>query len=255
MRGFRFILSLILLLQFSTAKSQLMNIGWDEVIVGVGPSNYFGDIGGATSSGMPVFANLNLFTKAPSYYAGVSYSVHPRFDLRLMGNYTNLFGSDAGSTFADKGRDYEFTSTIMGADLLVISTVFSKNRAKSPLLGNQSNRPKNHFNRRTGLHRKNIYLKMYLYAGLGYGKVSVSGNPSLVATDSYVSSSTTITIPMGAGIKHSISDHMYIGFEGGWKFNTGDYLDGRSTEASNVSDLFFTANVYVTYTFLNKKRL
>ena len=83
------VLFLILLMPFHFLSAQRSDVG-----VALGPTLFFGDLGGANAIGRPLFFDLERSLIKPVFTGFYHYQASQRWGFKLMGSYTSIAGDD-----------------------------------------------------------------------------------------------------------------------------------------------------------------
>jgi len=206
---------------FCTVAHAQRGYNW-EFGVGLGVSNYLGDIGGREKEARPFLADMKLAKTRWVETAYVKYRFDPLFGVRMAFNHMRIEGADNLSI--NPGRQYRnlsFRNDIFDMEATVHWFIY--NSAKP--LGIYS--------------RSNVYMTAYLFAGLGGFHHSPKANyqGSWVAlqplqTEAVEYKKWGYCLPFGAGFYLTINKRKRshrIGFELNWRYSNTDYLDDIST--------------------------
>jgi hypothetical protein len=231
----------ILLVMASTSHAQRWKLRRWEAMMGVGTSNYFGDIGGAADEqNWFGLKDLEIGQTRPSFFLGVRYKIEP--DLAIRGNllYGYLSGNDLGSKNND--RAYSFSSTLFEPSVVAEYYFISEEeRRRSSAL----------FSKR-GMLNNYSKIGVYFFAGVGgaFFNPELEADLSTRSLDEYGGySKFTLAIPIGLGLKYVIDDNLSIGFSLGGRFTFSDYLDSfnPSVSANTANDIYYMSSLSVIY--------
>ena len=240
----RFIIS-ILLVCFSIGNlfAQKWKLTRYEASIGIGPANYFGDIGGAaTRNNWFGIKDIQLLRTRPSFSLGARYKIRPDKAVKFNLNYCWLSATDEGSLNPTRGADrkgYKFNTQLIETSIQFEYSFFVEDKKRTSFAI---------FNKRGML---NNYSKFNLYGFLGVGSVmffpSFIGkpNPSIEITNGY--SKVAGIIPGGLGFKMIYSSKLALGIELGSRYTFSDYLDGFHTNFSKANDIYYLTTFNLVY--------
>lgn len=191
-----------------------------EIGAGVGMAGYLGDYNGSLARGMQPAASI----------VG-RYNMNPWMALRLNIGYGKMKG-------ASKNADTWYPTTdqpgyTFNNSLYDLSVVYEYN-----FLPYGTGRD----------YRGAKRFTPFLLAGLGLGMCSTPEKTR-----------TTMTLPLGIGVKYKISERLNVGLEWAINFTTSDWLDGvkdpydiESTGMFKNTDAFHRLQLSLTYSFSPK---
>ena len=215
-----------------------------EALFGVGFCNYFGDIGGATSSDNWFgIKDISIKHTRPSAYIGARFKIRTNVAVKLNLMYGYIAGDDANSKNNDRG--FSFYSRIFEPSFQAEYSLISEEQRK---------RSNAMFNKR-GMMNNYSQINLYLYAGIGGVFFNPQVNDAMQAGPFYDSehSKAGIVIPAGIGLKYVISQQWSIGAEFGVRWTTTDYLDGYSSQWSKANDLYYFGHIHGIYRIRTSK--
>ncbi len=201
-----------------------------EITVGLGISNFLGELGGRNQVGSPFVWDLEFSQTKPAVSFGYRYYAAQLLSIRINGTYGILAGNDnlTKEPFR-QNRNLSFKSDILEAQLCFEFHPFQEQ------LG--------HFHDLRGVKgMKSSRMGLYLFAGVGGfyfnpkaqfdGKwvelqpLGTEGQGLPEGPEEY--SLTQICIPMGLGIRKAMSKNMTIGLELQYTKTFTDYIDDVS---------------------------
>lgn len=207
-----------------------------ELYAGIGPANYFGDIGGtADENNWFGLKDLDLLRSRPGFIAGLRYIPGNYFGINGSAALGWLSGDDAGGR--NEARGYIFNTTFLE---LAARGEFFPVRDLRLLRGVD----------RRGLVRNYGTISFYLFGGAGAIVYYVIPNESLKnrrERDDIDHGMVTMVLPAGIGAKLGISNHMDIGFEIGGRYSLNDYLDGFTSPTATSNDIYYLTTVQIIY--------
>jgi hypothetical protein len=217
--------------------SQRWKLRRAEAVVGLGASNYFGDIGGAASdNNLLGLKDIDLFSTRPNIAVGGRYRLTE--DMNLRGNFA--FGYLEGTDMESKNepRNYAFSTSIFEFSGIFEYCLIPENNPVNFSLGSL----------RDGLRSNNANLNTYVFAGLGASYFDVKALDDLATSDRFNDSKNmTLVVPVGVGIKYPVASMTHIGFEIGGRWTSTDYIDGLTTKWSEAYDIYYFTNFNVVF--------
>jgi hypothetical protein len=227
---------LILCLAMPFSYSQLWKMRRWEASVGVGPSFFFGDIGGFSQT-------ENILGIRDMTYKQTRFDINGNLKYR----YTRTVNARVSMTYglfhatdmrgSNEGRSMEASTSIF-EPALIGEYYFIKNYSENSYL----------FVRRKSSFIFNLLksLDFYAFGGIGGAAYWVNGNDELVAKN-MKSSGFTAVIPAGLGTTLVYSPNLNFGLEVGGRYAFTDYLDGYTSQYSKANDVYYFLNLTVTY--------
>lgn len=210
-----------------------------EVIVGIGSTNFMGELGGSDKAGSHFIRDFEFASSRPLIYVGYRYKLHPNFALRGSAYYGYISGNDALSDdIYRKARNISFRSP-----LAELGVNFEYHILKEK------------YGHRYDLRRirgKGNKPSLYIFTGVAgfyfnpQGKytddtwynlqpLGTEGQGIVSTREKY--SRFSVAIPMGFGVGFLINRQLAIGAEFGFRYTFTDYLDDVSTTYVD-NDLF-----------------
>jgi hypothetical protein len=207
-----------------------------EAVGGVGPSFFFGDIGGY-SIGKNILGvkDMSYLQTRFDLNGNLKYRVNRTFNVRLSLTYALLHGTDDRGS--NEGRAFE-AATSMFEPALIGEYYFIKNYAENSYL----------FVKRRGSFISGLLrsLDFYVFAGIGGNAYTVKGNDALV-DHGMTSKGFAAVIPGGLGATLVYSPNINFGLEVGGRYAFTDFLDGYTSQYSKANDVYYFLNFTVTY--------
>ena len=238
------IISFLLILFSVDGFGQRWKLRRYEVGFGVGSTHSHVDIG-------PQNKEINNFFNGarPNVSLDVRFKISPSFAVNLDLGYLNMAGKDIDEP--TRGRNYSFVSHNFEHTVRGEYYILGEGRA----FGSQAN-----YNRRGMV---NNYNKVYLYVFTGFGgimsKGSVKdmdngdlppdGNPGYDNNMHY-----GLVIPVGAGLKYTISAVWSLNLEAGYRWSSSDYLDSYASAFSKYNDNYYTTSFKALYKIRNNRK-
>ncbi len=212
-----------------------------EAVVGIGPSFFFGDIGGYSKTiNILGFKDLSLHQTRFNFNANFKYRVTQAVNVR--------FGLTAGAFHAtdirgsNENRDFE-ASTLFIEPALLGEYYFIKNKAEDSYLFTKG--------QGSGFIGLLKSLDFYVFSGIGGIGYSVRGNDKFenrgVNTGGF-----SAVIPAGIGGTLIYSPNFNFGFEFTGRYSFTDNLDGYNPpQYSTSNDVYYFFNFTITYKLKN----
>ena len=228
---------LILLLSFlypATTQAQAWRMKRYEAIVGIGTSNYFGDIGGYSKGENALgFKDISLSSTRPSIYLGARYKLYEPIAIKLNLITGFISGSDEGGI--NEGRNFKFSATIFEPSVQVEYSFLKEKEAQSYLMMKGS-----------GMKSFRSSISAYVFVGIGGGFFWPKAKEDLVDYEIDYNKATLV-VPMGLGAKYGLNSNWSVGFELGGRLTTTDYLDGYTSPYSESNDVYYFAVINFVY--------
>lgn len=206
-----------------------LNLGYAQIYeVGVfgGGSNVIGDVGSTTF----------VAPKKVAFGGIVRWNRSPRHSYRASVVYTTLFGNDYGSSDPKrKARGYNFNAPSLEVSAGMEFTFLDFD-----------------------LHRRSFNFSPYIYTG-----VSMLNHPNFYYNGNRLISEKTRSnaygIPIGLGLKATLTEHIIFGIEIAARYTFSDELDGSVPDTKelkrlrfgnfNNTDWYVFSGFTLTYTF------
>jgi hypothetical protein len=213
-----------------------------EAMAGVGTANYFGSIGGSSSThNWFGLKDIDILGTRPSFYGAIRYKIQRDQAIKFNLLFGWLSGSDKGSKNATRGVDkkgYSFNSYISEQSFQYEYSFLTEDVRKTSYAL---------FNRR-GMMNNYSKLNGYLFVGAGgvLFKPVFSGSPTKY---DYIKTSPgyTAVIPAGIGFKMIYNNYYALGIELGGRYTFSKYLDGQSSKFSKANDIYYFGNITIIY--------
>jgi hypothetical protein len=208
-----------------------------EVSGGIGPTFFFGDVGGY-SHGENVLGIKDMTFLQTRVNADISlrYRIIQTVSARLSFSGGLLKATDERGS--NEGRDFEASTTFFEPALLG-EYYFIKNKSENSYKFVSSGK--------RFLSTLLSSLDIYVFTGIGGMKYTVSGNDALESNPAFKSGGFTAVIPAGVGANMVYSPNFNFGLELGGRYALSDYLDGYTSQYSSRNDVYYFLNFVVTY--------
>jgi len=241
MKKYKYIVLVVLMVIPSLVFSQRWKLSRAEYMYGIGVSNYFGDIGGASTSDASSFLDIDIVNTRYVLSVGYRYRLYDRIAVKGSFSYANFYGADANSV--NEGRNYSFK-----ANLFELSGHVEYHITKEKQMVSYSS-----MSLRGKLRKVNAGINFYVFAGLG----GAYFKPKSLEGSSYDgryegNKNLSLVFPVGFGAKYPISTRAYVGLELGRRFVTSDYIDGFKPEAGQKKDTYYFTVISVSYKIKKK---
>ena len=227
---------LIFCLTAPFSEAHLWKMRRYEAVVGVGPSFFFGDIGGfSRSENILGIRDLTYLQTRFNINGNLKYRITRDINVRLSMTYALLRANDERGSNED--RDFDATASIF-EPALIGEYYFIKNEAENSYVFVSGKGPfiSEFFNS----------LDFYVFAGIGGISYTVKGNDALV-TQGMETGGFAPVIPAGLGATLIFTPNINFGVEAGGRYAFTDYLDGYTSQYSKANDVYYFLNFTVTY--------
>ncbi|MCX6253494.1 MAG: hypothetical protein NTV31_03345 [Bacteroidia bacterium] len=230
---------IILLISFIvplTEAQQLWKMRRYEATAGLGPTLFFGDIGGfSKSKNILGLRDMSFLQTRVDLNFNFKYRIIQDVNARLSLAYGFLHATDTRGSNEDRG--FEASISIF-EPALIGEYYFIKNKSESSYLFNKG--------RAKGFGQLFRSLDFYVFTGIGGLNYSIKGNDKLVS-HGINSGGFTAIIPVGAGTTLVFSPDFNFGVEFGGRYSFSDNLDGYTSQYYSSNDVYYFFNFTVTY--------
>lgn len=196
----------------------------------IGFSTYMGDL---SKSPYGDFQASDL-----SLGAFFRYNFSERFALRLHADLMNVHGDDAVT--GDANRNLSFRSSIYEFGGMLEFNIL-------PLIPDEGKRIAPYVFAGISMFGFNPEAKDSRGNWVALAPLGTEGqypNTTPTASDPYPYGTTSIAIPMGAGVRYALTDNLLVGLEVGFRYTGTDYLDDVSTVYPNFTRLSADARAF-----------
>jgi hypothetical protein len=229
---------LMICLTFPFSNAQLWKMKRWEVLGGMGPTFFFGDIGGfSRTKNILGLRDLSFLQTRFDINGNLKFRLTRDVNIRLSLTYGMFHATD--SRGSNESRNFE-TSTNFFEPAVIGEYSFIKNYAENSYL----------FMKQKQGFMRNLFRSLDFYAFTGFGGLSfnVKGNALLSAYPGFTKSGFTAVIPAGLGTTLVFSPNLNFGLEVGGRYAFTDYLDGyTNSQYSKANDVYYFLNFTVTY--------
>lgn len=227
-----------LTIPFTNLQSQqLWKMRRSEITAGLGPSFFFGDIGGfSRDKNILGFRDLSFMQTRYNYTFSLKYRILEDISARLSFSRGLLHATDTRGS--NENRGFEASTSIFESALLGEYSFIKNKREKSYL-----------FYKGKAMPIQNLFesFDFYAFGGIAGLSYSVKGNDVLVNSGKMKTGGFTVVIPIGIGTEFVYTPDLNFGLEIGGRFPFSDYLDGLTTQFSSSNDVYYFFNVTISY--------
>ena len=232
-----FLLIMSFLFAFSTnqVNGQLWRMRRFELVGGLGPSFFFGDIGGfSRKENVLGFKDLTFLQTRYNLNLSGKYRIMEDLNVRLSLSVANLKATDrrgSNETRSMESRIFIFEPALIG------EFYFIKNKNENSYLFSKG---------QAGFRRLINSLDVYAFTGFGGASYSVTGNEKL-ENHGMETGGFTPVIPIGVGANLIYTPDFNFGLEIGGRYSFTDYIDGYTSQYSSANDVYYFLNFTITY--------
>jgi hypothetical protein len=238
----KYYITIILLVFSITTFGQKWKLMRYELIGGIVETNYFGDIGHASSkSNLMGLKDFDPTMARPGFYIGARYKIQDNLSARVNFSFAYLSGTDKGSI--NDSRGYSFNTFLFEPSVQAeYYFIHDERKFSSSAM----------FNRK-GMINNFSKLSGYVFVGVGGAFFNPKLNASTLNTATYSSSDYigyskfSAVIPVGIGFKFAVDTKSSIGIEVGGRYTFTDYLDGFTTRWSKANDFYYLGMLQYVY--------
>ena len=237
-RSILFILIFTMLFSMSEVQSsaQLWKMRRYELVAGIGPSFFFGDVGGfSQSENWLGLKDITFKQTRIDLNLNFKYRLSQHFNARASFTYALFHATDIRGS----NENREFEASISGFEPALIGEYyFIKNKSETSYL----------FTRGKGNRSRSLLksLDFYAFTGIGGLIYSIKPNENLERTGLDTKGFATI-IPVGLGTTLIYSPDINFGLELGGRYAFSDYIDGYTSQYSSSNDVYYFFNFTFTY--------
>jgi hypothetical protein len=208
-----------------------------EAVAGIGPSFFFGDIGGySQTKNILGLKDITFKQTRFDFSATIRYRITQSLNARFSLTSGILRATDVRGS--NENRGFQATTLII-EPALIGEYYFIKNKAENSYLFSKGEA--------TGINGFIKSLDFYVFSGIGGCGYSVKGNSKL---ENYgiKPGGFTAVIPVGIGSTLIYSPNFNFGVELSGRYSFTDYLDGYSNiQYSRSNDVYYFLNFTITY--------
>jgi hypothetical protein len=221
----------------SLTEAQIWKLKRFEATAGLGPSFFFGDIGGySQTKNILGLRDITLLQTRFDFNASLKYRI--REDVNIRFSLTSGFLHATDVRGSNEGRRFE-ASTLIIEPAFIGEYYFIKNMAEDSYLFTKG--------RKTGFIGFIKSLDFYAFTGIGGLAYFVKGNTRLESYGMRHGGFTAV-IPVGVGSTLIYSPNFNFGVELTGRYSFSDYVDGYSNiQYSRSNDVYYFLNFTITY--------
>jgi hypothetical protein len=205
-------------------------------MVGIGTTQFFGDVGGFTQGKNIIgLKDISFLQTRFNFSAGLKYRILKDLNVRVNLAYGKLHASDKRGS--NESRGFEAKTSIFEPSVIGEYYFIKSGLGESYL-----------FSSGRGDYSGNLFSALDFYAFLGVGGVSynVDRNAKLKARGLQNGGFAPV-IPVGLGVALLLKSQYNLGIELGGRYAFSDYLDGYTSQQSRSNDVYYFLNVTFTY--------
>jgi hypothetical protein len=227
---------LVFILSVPFSQAQLWKMKRWEVTLGVGPSFFFGDIGGySQTKNILGLRDMTYLQTRFDINGNLKFRITRSVNIRLSMSYALFNATDVRGS--NEGREMKATTSIF-EPALIGEYYFIKNYAENSYL---------FYKGKEGYLRKILKsLDFYVFGGVGGAAYWVNGNDVLIEHGMKTGGFTAV-FPGGLGATLIYSPYLNFGVELGGRYTLTDYLDGYTSQYSKANDVYYFLNLTITY--------
>jgi hypothetical protein len=228
----------ILLLCFivSITEAQIWKLKRYEASVGLGPSFFFGDIGGySQTKNILGIRDITIKQTRFNFNANFKYRITQEVNIRLSLTSGLFHATDVRGSNENRGLA---ASMIIIEPAIIGEYYFIKNKAENSYLFIKG--------RATGINGLIKSLDFYAFTGFGGLGYSIKGNAQLNKIGINPGRFTAV-IPVGIGSTLIYSPNFNFGVELSGRYSFSDNLDGYTSQYSRSNDVYYFFNFTITY--------
>ena len=227
---------LIICLTAPFSQAQLWKMRRWEAVGGVGPSFFFGDIGGfSQTKNILGIRDLNYRQTRFDANGNLKFRITREINARVSMTYALFHATDERGS--NEGREYEAITSVF-EPAIIGEYYFIKNMAENSYLFVKG---KERF-----IFEFLKSLDFYAFAGIGGAAYTVKGNDALIDHGMETGGFSAV-IPAGLGSTLIFSPNLNFGVEVGGRYAFTDFLDGYTSQYSKANDVYYFLNFTVTY--------
>jgi hypothetical protein len=231
-----FLILLLLFFIVSFTEAQIWKLKRYEVVAGLGPSFFFGDIGGYSQT-KNILGIRDITVKQTRFdvNANLKFRFTQTFNLRLSLTSGLFHATDTRGS--NENRGYEASIQFI-EPALIGEYYFIKNKAEDSYLFTKGEK--------LGLIGLIKSLDFYAFTGIGGLHYSITPNSKLESHGLNPKGFTAI-IPIGLGSTLIYTPNINFGVELTGRYSFSDNLDGYSSQYSRSNDVYYFFNFTITY--------
>jgi hypothetical protein len=223
---------------YQVMEAQLWKMKRYEASAGLGPTFFFGDVGGySIGENILGLKDMTFLQTRVNLDLSVKYRITRSITGRFSFSTGLLKATDERGS--NEGRNYEASATYF-QPAFIGEYYFIKNQAENSYKFVSSGK--------RFITSLISSLDIYAFTGIGGMNYSVKGNDKLVNNPKgFDSGGFTTVIPVGVGSNIIYSQYLSLGLEFGGRYAFSDGLDGYTSQYSSANDVYYFLNFVVTY--------
>ncbi|MDR2887757.1 MAG: DUF6089 family protein [Bacteroidales bacterium] len=231
-----YLLFLFLLLVGHGAWAQFWQSKRLEATAGLGPTFFFGDVGGFSNGTNALgFKDFTFLQTRADFDVSLKYRLKEDINIRLSlsGGQFNATDRRGSNNWRELQSSTEFfRPAVMGEYYLV------KNRIEGSYMFQRKGQ-------RMAVGFKDA-IDFYVFAGIGGMSYSVEANAALEErVKDFDSDGFAVVVPVGAGTKYVYSQRFDFGAELCGHYIFSDNIDGYTSQYSKHNDVYYSLNFFV----------
>jgi hypothetical protein len=202
-----------------------------EVIFGVGTTNFLGELGGANQAGTHFVRDFEISYSRPLLHAGYRYKLNPSFSVKGGVWYGWVYGDDAKTEDIHRNaRNLSFRSPIVEASAHIEYNIIQEkfgHRYDLRRIRGKGNTPSLYVF--TGVSGFWFNPKAKYTDGEWYALQPLGTEGQGIVSTREPYSRISVSIPVGVGMNFLLDRNWGVGFEFGARYAFTDYIDDVST--------------------------
>jgi hypothetical protein len=224
----------------SFSNAQIWKMKRFEASLGLGPSFFFGDIGGySKTKNILGLRDITLLQTRFNFNASLRYRISQPFNVRLSFTAGLLHATDIRGS--NENRNFESAITFM-EPAVIAEYFFIKNKAENSYLFSKG--------KNTGFIGFIKSLDFYALAGVGGIAYSIKPNAALQSHGLNPGGFAAV-FPVGVGSQVIYSPNFNFGVEFTARYSLSDNIDGYTSQFSSSNDVYYFFNFTITYKMKN----
>jgi hypothetical protein len=221
----------------SLTEAQIWKLKKYEAVIGLGPSFFFGDIGGySQTKNILGLRDITLLQTRFNLNVNLKYRLTQDINLRFSLTSGFLHATDVRGSNENRGFE---ASILIVEPALIGEYYFIKNKAENSYLFTKG--------RDVGIIGFIKSLDFYAFTGIGGLGYSIKGNKKLVNYGIKPGGFAAV-IPVGIGSTLIYSPNFNFGVELSARYSFSDNIDGYSNpQYSRSNDVYYFLNFTITY--------
>jgi len=232
--------SILILLLFSfivsITNAQIWTLKRWEATAAIGPSFFFGDIGGySQTKNILGLKDITFKQTRFDFNANLKYRLNQYLNVRFSLTSGILRATDIRGSNENRGLQ---ATTLIIEPALIGEFYLIKNKVENSYLFTKGDN--------ADLNGFLKSLDFYVFSGIGGCGYSVRGNTAL-EKHGFNPGGFTAVIPVGLGSTLIYSPNFNFGVELSYRYSFSDNLDGYTSQYSRSNDVYYFLNFTITY--------